>query len=76
MFDGEPQAYDPFKNRCIGTEYKFTLIPQRCHITGKRLWLKNAYKQTAMIAGPGEPLFEYRWYDKDEFLVARIKGTV
>ena len=76
MEDSEPQTYDPFNRRCIGTEYKFALIPQRCYITGKRLWLKNAYKQTAMIAGPGEPLFEYRWYDKDEFLVARIKGTV
>jgi len=76
MEESEPQAYDPFKHRCIGTEYKFTLMPQRCHITGKRLWLKNAYKQTAMITGPGEPVFEYRWYDKDEFLIARLKGTI
>ena len=76
MLDSEPQAYDPFKNRCIGTEYKFALTPQKCYITGKRLWLKKAYMQTAMWTGPGDPAFEYRWYDKDEFLLARIKGTL
>jgi hypothetical protein len=76
MDDTEPQSYDPFKHRCIGTEYKFTWYPQTCHITGKRLWLKKAYRQTGMIMGPGDALFEYRWYDKDEFLVARLKGIV
>lgn len=76
MKDSEPQTYDPFKNRCVGTEFKFALLPQKCYITGKRLWLKNAYKQTAMWTGPGDPAFEHRWYDKDEFLIARIKGIV
>lgn len=74
--DSEPQTYDPFKHRCIGTQYKFTLWPRTCHLTGKTLWLKNVYKQTAMITGPGEPIFEYRWYDRNEFLAARLKGEV
>lgn len=75
MEDG-PQTYDPFKNRCIGTELKFAFIPKKCYITGKTLWLENAYKQTAMWTGPGEPMFEERWYEKNEFLLARIKGQV
>jgi hypothetical protein len=76
MNDSEPQTYDPFKHRCIGTQYKFTLWPRTCHLTGKTLWLKNVYKQTAMITGPGDPVFEYRWYDRNEFLTARLKGEV
>lgn len=72
----EPQTYDPFSNRCIGTELKFTWVPKKCHITGKKLWLQNAYKQTAVWASPDDSIFEYRWYDKDEFLIARIKGEV
>lgn len=76
MVAGEPQTYDPFKNRVLGTEYKFTWTPKKCYITGKKLWLKNAYRQTAMWTGPGDALFEYRWYDKNEFLIARIKGIV
>jgi hypothetical protein len=35
-----------------------------------------AYVQTAMWTGPGDDLFEHRWYDKNEFLIARIKGDV
>jgi len=71
-----PFTEDPFKRRCIGTELKFTFVPRRCHVTGRTLWFERAYRQTAMITGPGEPVFEYRWYDKMEFLVERIKGKI
>jgi hypothetical protein len=30
----------------------------------------------SMLTGPGEPIFEYRWIEKNEFLIQRIKGTV
>lgn len=76
MEDSEPQIYDSFRRRCVGTEYKFTLFPQTCHISGKRLWLTNAYQQTALLTGPGDTLYEHRWYNKDEFLIARLKGIV
>lgn len=67
---------DSFKRLCIGTELKFVFFPRKCHITGKILWLKQVYKQTAMLTGPGDPLFEYRYYSKKEFLVERLKGNV
>jgi hypothetical protein len=67
---------DHFKRRCVGTEFKFILVPKKCHTTGKILWLEKAYKQTAMLTGPGDTIFEYRWYDKDIFLIEKIKGTV
>lgn len=76
MDESEPQAYDPFKNRCVGTELTFVWYPKKCYFTGKRLWLKNVYKQTAMWTGPGDNVFEHRWYDKDEFLIQRLKGNV
>jgi hypothetical protein len=79
MKDPGPIYYnsnDGFKRRCIGTEFKFVWFPKKCHFTGKVLWLQNAYKQTSMLTGPGDPIFEYRYYDKNEFLVARIKGEV
>lgn len=76
MLDQGPMMDDPFKRRCVGTELKFTLWPRRCHFTGRTLWFENAYKQTSMLTGPGDPIFEYRWYDQREFLIERIKGTV
>lgn len=76
MEDAGPQAYDPFKNRCLGTQYKFTWLPKQRHLTGKRLWFTYAYRQTALWTGNGDTIFEYRWYDKNEFLIARIKNLV
>ena len=76
MFDSGPKAFDPFKSRLLGTQLRFTWFPEKCEITGKRLWLTNAYRQTAMWTGPDEPVFEHRWYDKNEFLIAKIKGEV
>lgn len=67
---------DSFKRKCIGTEYKFVWYPKVCSITGKKLWLTKAYIQTAIWTGPGDPVFEHRWYDKSEFLMARLKGQV
>lgn len=68
--------YDGFKTHVIGTEYKFILFPKKCHFTNKWLWLQKVYKQTAMWTGPGDPVFEYRYYDRNEFLISRVKGEV
>lgn len=67
---------DGFKRKCIGSELEFVLLPKKCHLTGRILIFEYAYKQTALWTGPGDDIFEYRWYDKNEFLVARIKGEV
>ena len=69
-------TYDSFNRNCIGTQYKFVVLPKTCYLSGKILWLTYAYKQTAMWTGPGDPAFEERWYDKNEFLIARIKGDI
>jgi len=76
MLYSETQSYDGFKDHCIGTQLKYVLIPKTCHISGKRIWFEKAYRQTAMWTGPGEPAFDYRWYNKDEFLVAKLKGLL
>ena len=67
-------SVDEFQTHCIGTTLEFTLFPKKCHISKKAIWLKFAYKQTAMWTGPGDPVFEHRWYDKTEFLVWNLKG--
>lgn len=67
---------DGFKRNCLGTQTKFLLWPKRCYITGRLLWLVRAYKQTAMWTGPGDPVFEYRYYDMNEFLIARVKNLI
>jgi len=65
-----------WNRRCIGWELKFSLWPRRCSYTGKYLWLKRAYKGVAMITGPGDPVFETRWCDREQYLFLKIKGTI
>ncbi len=67
---------DYFKSRCLGWELRFSFFPRRCFYTGKYLWLKLAYRGTAMITGPGEPIFEDRWCEKREYLFLKIQGTI
>lgn len=69
-------ADEAFKRRCIGWEMKLSLWPRRCHYTGKLLWFKLAYMGTSMLTGPGEPIFDYRWVEKDQFLFLKIKGVL
>jgi hypothetical protein len=29
-----------------------------------------------MLTGPGDPIFEYRWCERKEYLFLKIKGTI
>ena len=69
----QTQAYDHFYERMIGTEYKFSWLLQRCDISKKRIWLKYGYRMTRMITGPGDTIFEYRWHDKIEHIIWKLK---
>lgn len=65
---------DPFYSRMmLGAEYKFAWLPQTCNLSGKRIWLKKGYRLTRMITGPGDTLFDYRWHDKDEHIIWKLK---
>ena len=56
-------------------ELKFTWLPKKCDITGRRIWLEMAYKGTAIWTGPGEPIVEVRWHEKLEHLIWAINPT-
>jgi hypothetical protein len=58
-----------------GWEYKFSLWPRRCLISNKVIWLKYAYKGTAMWTGPGTPAYQYQWHDATEHLIWKLKGN-
>jgi hypothetical protein len=67
-------GYDPFYSRLlIETEFTFAWLPKKCHISGKRIWLKYGYRLTRIITGPGDSIFEYRWHDKVEHLIWKLK---
>jgi hypothetical protein len=56
--------------------YKFAWWPHRCEISKKRIWLIKAYKGIQMITGPGDPVFIIKWLTKEQYMWARLKGTI
>jgi len=60
----------------IGTKNNFLLLPKRCRISKKLLWFTNAYVEIHCFTGPGDSIFEYKYYDKNEYLVNKLKGKV
>lgn len=67
---------DGFDRNCIGRRRIFCLWPRRCWLSGRWLWMRWVYQRTAMWTGPGDPVFEHRWYDPSEFLLYELKGTL
>ena len=65
--------WDYFDRYSIGTQLKFVFFPKRCHASGKLLWLELAYRKTAMWTGPGDAIFEHRWYSKLEYIIEQLK---
>jgi len=66
---------DWFYRKCLGWELKFAVLPKRCDITDNLIWLKHAYRGTALLTGPGDNIVEHRWHDKNEHLIFKIKGN-
>jgi hypothetical protein len=66
---------DMFYRRAIWY-LKFAWLPKTCDFSRKRIWFRRAYRGLVMYAGPGEPVIEYRWIAKEQFLFARLQGKI
>lgn len=75
VFYSDTQSYDPFYDRA-DWYLTFAWLPRTCDKTGERIWLEHAYRGIRMITGPGEPVFEYRWIKKHEWLLQRLRGDI
>jgi len=49
------------------------LWPRNCQSSKKLLWFTQAYRATRTWTGPGEPVVEHRWYNRNEFIILRLK---
>lgn len=46
----------------------FALLPHRCRISKRWIWLKKAYKGVATYTGPGTPVIETHWHESGEHI--------
>lgn len=74
-----PQAYlhnVDYYNWLLGRvqqwDLKFSLLPRRCFLSNKWVWMRKAYKGVYYITGPGEPVTFTYWIEKDELLLWKL----
>ena len=56
------------------TKLTRSLVPRRCYVSGRWIWLRLAYCADYIISGPGDPAIWTRWYSREEMLVLKLKG--
>lgn len=73
-------SYEDYWQEHMSMYYKWSswktsrpLLPRRCNLTGRWLWLKPAMFGTRMITGPGTPVWEKYWVDAEAFMMHKIK---
>jgi hypothetical protein len=52
---------------------KFAILPHRCDVTKKIIWLEYAYRGVAIWTGPGDDAVETRWHSKFEHIIFQLK---
>jgi hypothetical protein len=72
-FQLESMNYYMFNNRRIEQKQKRSLLPRRCFLSNKKIWLKKCEVVVCMVTGPGEPVWETYWCDRNEFLLHELR---
>lgn len=67
--------WDDFRRRATW-RYRFCWWPQRCFVSNRSIWLKRAVQGQVVWTGPGDPILEQHWLDKDEYIIGKIKGDL
>lgn len=70
-----PASEDYGLGRAQHWELKLCWLPKRCYLTQKPLWGRLAYHGERWITGPGEPVVQHYWIERDEFLIWNLKGN-
>ena len=72
-----PDNYDDKRFLSQGyNQLTWSLWPRRCHVSGRWLWLTQAYRAMYIINGPGEPAVWIRWYSSTEMMILKLKHGV
>jgi hypothetical protein len=70
-----PLSEDHGLSRARGWKLKLCWTrPRTCFLTSKPLWGKQAYHGVRVITGPGEPVYEDYWIEKNEFMLWNLRG--
>lgn len=65
-----------FEGHCVETKLKFLFLPRKCTLSGKLLWFTMAYRKVALYTGTDHPVKLTRYYDKKEYIIAKLKEKI
>jgi hypothetical protein len=68
-----PPSEDWRLGRTKNWELKICWLPKKCYLSGRPLWGRLAYHGERWITGPGEPVVEHYWIEKNEFIMWQLK---
>lgn len=58
------------------SKFKRCWLPKKCCVSGKSLWMRKAYKSIRIYRSRDSKIIpEIRWYDRDQFMMLKLKGT-
>jgi hypothetical protein len=60
-------------SRVKSWDLKLSWLPRTCFLSSRQLWGQQAYHGVRWIHGPGEPVEEEYWIERNEFLLWRLK---
>jgi len=60
-------------NRVKAWDLELCWLPRTCFFSGHQLWGQCAYHGERLITGPGEPVVEHYWIEKNEFIMWQLK---
>jgi hypothetical protein len=60
-------------HRVKAWDLKLCWLPRTCCLSKQQLWGQQAYHGVRWIHGPGEPIVEEYWIEKNEFLLWQLK---
>jgi hypothetical protein len=69
---GMDDVFESFYNRAYW-HLRFLWLPKRSALTGRWLWLRQAYEGTAMWTGPGTPVFEFKYHEPAEHVIWQLR---
>jgi hypothetical protein len=70
--DNQPDIFYRY-NRYLGAELKFAWLPKICNLTNQRIWLKYAYRLTAIWYRQPDVKGEFRWHEKKAHIMWLLK---
>jgi len=62
-------------HRVKAWDLKLCLWPRTCVLSGQQLWAQQAYHGVRWIHGPGKPVEEEYWIERNEFVIWKLKGN-